>query len=136
MIRRPPRSTRTDQLFPYTTLFRSLLAAAPSEPEYSLLAVPCAILAAFALPTLRRGVVNSLDWFAVMCFSLTTATVWLGWIALQTGWPRQIAPHRSRQDRKSVVEGKRVSGRVDLGGGRIIKNKRNKERYNKKTQMM
>src|SRR3546814_8102349 len=27
MIRRPPRSTRTDTLFPYTTLFRSLEAA-------------------------------------------------------------------------------------------------------------
>src|SRR3546814_6644995 len=27
MIRRPPRSTRTDPLFPYTTLFRSPLAA-------------------------------------------------------------------------------------------------------------
>src|SRR3546814_7214283 len=27
MIRRPPRSTRTDTLFPYTTLFRSLAAA-------------------------------------------------------------------------------------------------------------
>src|SRR3546814_6090686 len=27
MILRPPRSTRTDTLFPYTTLFRSLLAA-------------------------------------------------------------------------------------------------------------
>src|SRR3546814_15220262 len=27
MIRRPPRSTRTDTLFPYTTLFRSLLVA-------------------------------------------------------------------------------------------------------------
>src|SRR3546814_4499009 len=26
MIRRPPRSTRTDTLFPYTTLFRSILA--------------------------------------------------------------------------------------------------------------
>src|SRR3546814_1290491 len=26
MIRRPPRSTRTDTLFPYTTLFRSCLA--------------------------------------------------------------------------------------------------------------
>src|SRR3546814_11734145 len=25
MIRRPPRSTRTDTLFPYTTLFRSLM---------------------------------------------------------------------------------------------------------------
>src|SRR3546814_2103040 len=27
MRRRPPRATRTDTLFPYTTLFRSLLAA-------------------------------------------------------------------------------------------------------------
>src|SRR3546814_2619470 len=26
MIRRPPRSTRTDTLFPYTTLFRSVCA--------------------------------------------------------------------------------------------------------------
>src|SRR3546814_15209913 len=26
MLRRPPRSTRTDTLFPYTTLFRSLAA--------------------------------------------------------------------------------------------------------------
>src|SRR3546814_7331738 len=31
MIRRPPRSTRTDTLFPYTTLFRSFLAAAPDQ---------------------------------------------------------------------------------------------------------
>src|SRR3546814_4554821 len=29
MIRRPPRSTRTDTLFPYTTLFRSRRAADP-----------------------------------------------------------------------------------------------------------
>src|SRR3546814_12370581 len=29
MIRRPPRSTRTDTLFPYTTLFRSCGAGAP-----------------------------------------------------------------------------------------------------------
>src|SRR3546814_5843882 len=29
MIRRPPRSTRTDTLFPYTTLFRSPIPAAP-----------------------------------------------------------------------------------------------------------
>ncbi|GAB2902577.1 ArnT family glycosyltransferase [Paralcaligenes ginsengisoli] len=67
------------------------------EPEYSLMAVPVAVLAAFSLPTLRRGVVNSLDWFAVMCFSLTAATVWLGWVALQTGWPRQIAHNIARQ---------------------------------------
>src|SRR3546814_6262628 len=29
MIRRPPRSTRTDTLFPYTTLFRSDASSAP-----------------------------------------------------------------------------------------------------------
>src|SRR3546814_4011501 len=29
MIRRPPRSTRTDTLFPYTTLFRSTFTASP-----------------------------------------------------------------------------------------------------------
>src|SRR3546814_20077349 len=31
MIRRPPRSTRTDTLFPYTTLFRSAAAIAAIE---------------------------------------------------------------------------------------------------------
>src|SRR3546814_5445636 len=31
MIRRPPRSTRTDTLFPYTTLFRSLSVLAPTR---------------------------------------------------------------------------------------------------------
>src|SRR3546814_2712898 len=31
MIRRPPRSTRTDTLFPYTTLFRSPGAATPAR---------------------------------------------------------------------------------------------------------
>src|SRR3546814_2684709 len=33
MIRRPPRSTRTDTLFPYTTLFRSWVPASAQWPE-------------------------------------------------------------------------------------------------------
>src|SRR3546814_14018709 len=33
MIRRPPRSTRTDTLFPYTTLFRSARRVAPFALE-------------------------------------------------------------------------------------------------------
>src|SRR3546814_8807092 len=32
MFRRPPRSTRTDTLFPYTTLFRSPVASAQAFP--------------------------------------------------------------------------------------------------------
>src|SRR3546814_4437265 len=31
MIRRPPRSTRTDTLFPYTTLFRSLALSSTAQ---------------------------------------------------------------------------------------------------------
>src|SRR3546814_3714669 len=31
MIRRPPRSTRTDTLFPYTTLFRSWRGSSPTD---------------------------------------------------------------------------------------------------------
>src|SRR3546814_7248524 len=43
MIRRPPRSTRTDTLFPYTTLFRSVniiaraLVELGQRPDYMLI---------------------------------------------------------------------------------------------------
>src|SRR3546814_10124997 len=43
MIRRPPRSTRTDTLFPYTTLFRSpssCIANVPSSADCAGDAVP------------------------------------------------------------------------------------------------
>src|SRR3546814_20160245 len=36
MIRRPPRSTRTDTLFPYTPLFRSLVLSCPLRRGWSL----------------------------------------------------------------------------------------------------
>src|SRR3546814_8829034 len=39
MIRRPPRSTRTDTLFPYTTLFRSNLFVHVYNPPLRLLIV-------------------------------------------------------------------------------------------------
>src|SRR3546814_9942689 len=52
MIRRPPRSTRTDTLFPYTTLFRSALRGnenvallgveSSGEGEFDLLRALCA----------------------------------------------------------------------------------------------
>src|SRR3546814_1094235 len=54
MIRRPPRSTRTDTLFPYTTLFRSLAPAADLGGNLThLLLVDAA--------DLDRGVVRGLD---------------------------------------------------------------------------
>src|SRR3546814_16670017 len=42
MIRRPPRSTRTDTLFPYTTLFRSLHG---SRDQIAPLSQGCALAA-------------------------------------------------------------------------------------------
>src|SRR3546814_12410960 len=42
MIRRPPRSTRTDTLFPYTTLFRSVLEAFRHHDLLIAPATPCA----------------------------------------------------------------------------------------------
>src|SRR3546814_2873525 len=40
MIRRPPRSTRTDTLFPYTTLFRSENSACPLPPPHASMLAP------------------------------------------------------------------------------------------------
>src|SRR3546814_12788665 len=39
MIRRPPRPTRTDTLFPYTTLFRSYLLTHPDRCP--VIGIPC-----------------------------------------------------------------------------------------------
>src|SRR3546814_12956705 len=47
MIRRPPRSTRTDTLFPYTTLFRSHYAA-----DYGLVCDPVELVKALSTPAL------------------------------------------------------------------------------------
>src|SRR3546814_16524803 len=43
--------------------------------------------------------------------------------------PRARRKVRESQDRKSVVEGKSVAVRVDLGGHRIIKKKKKTKRY-------
>src|SRR3546814_4209452 len=45
MIRRPPRSTRTDTLFPYTTLFRSRASGRPAFEVGDMVAHDAAMLA-------------------------------------------------------------------------------------------
>src|SRR3546814_9453226 len=67
MIRRPPRSTRTDTLFPYTTLFRSLRRA-PARAVRGLPAQERTAAGAGRLPARgrrapvhRRGVGGDLD---------------------------------------------------------------------------
>ncbi len=69
----------------------------PIDAEFLALVIPCAMLGALSLPTLRRGLVNALDWFAVMAFSFALSVVWLGWIAIMTGVPPKIARNIARQ---------------------------------------
>src|SRR3546814_15933350 len=124
MIRRPPRSTRTDTLFPYTTLFRSnhihpetddcavrdtrahsspAWRAAQSarhagQPRRKLLA-PCEYY--------RRGFPACSE--ERRCYARCKGR----------------SPFMQPVDRKSVVLGKSVSVRVNLGG-RLLFKKQNK----------
>src|SRR3546814_17977307 len=109
MIRRPPRSTRSDTLFPYTTLFRS------HYPDgYIPSGTPVAIVSNLAVPYDKtEGTTTGAGILAG--FILTDQPV-VG----TTDFPAPLLDHG---DRKSVVSGKSVSVRVDLGGRRLIKKK-------------
>lgn len=62
-----------------------------------LLALPAlATLAAFALPTLKRQVAALIDWFTLLFFSGCGFTIWVVWIAMQTGVPSQPAANVAR----------------------------------------
>lgn len=62
-----------------------------------LLALPAlAALAAFALPTLKRSVAALVDWFTLIFFSGCAFIIWVVWIAMQTGVPRQPAANVAR----------------------------------------
>jgi 4-amino-4-deoxy-L-arabinose transferase-like glycosyltransferase len=65
----------------------------PDPKEGMLLPVLPAlvILAAFGLPTMKRGAINAVDWFSVMTLTACAAFIWLFWIAKESGWPAQIA---------------------------------------------
>jgi 4-amino-4-deoxy-L-arabinose transferase-like glycosyltransferase len=69
----------------------ALLSAHPEEGNLLPLLPPLAILAAFGLPTMKRGAINAVDWFSVMTLTTCAAFIWIGWIAKQTGWPAQLA---------------------------------------------
>ncbi|UOD51195.1 ArnT family glycosyltransferase [Orrella daihaiensis] len=84
-------------VFALVQLLNIMFTPSPGELDYMALTVPCAMLAAFSVPTLRRAVVNTLDWFALMVFSVSGAVVWLGWTTQQTGWPEKLAANIARQ---------------------------------------
>ncbi len=69
----------------------------PVSDRSLLLALPAmATLAAFALPTLQRSVAALVDWFTLLFFTGCAVIIWVVWIAMQTGVPRQPAANVAR----------------------------------------
>src|SRR3546814_17924228 len=124
MIRRPPRSTRTDTLFPYTTRFRSLNGARRQSGAAEIPAVHIALQVA-AVDHVHLAV----------CVQVGHAQrhqaigiIYGAGTRYQLGGPGDRATRaefidEQGGDRKSVVEGKSVSVRENIGGDRSIKKK-------------
>jgi 4-amino-4-deoxy-L-arabinose transferase-like glycosyltransferase len=70
-----------------------IVAMSSSSPERTiLLALPgLAVLASFALPTLKRRANALIDWFALLFFTGAAIIVWVVWLAMHTGFPAQPA---------------------------------------------
>jgi 4-amino-4-deoxy-L-arabinose transferase-like glycosyltransferase len=87
---------RTPRVFvPLASALLTLLAITWAGPRQDintmLLVPPLALLGAHGVARLRRGAANSLDWFGVMTFTVFSALIWLGYIAMLAGAPRKIA---------------------------------------------
>src|SRR3546814_20691728 len=141
MIRRPPRSTRTDTLFPYTTLFRSggepasggkrLDDRQPGEArggEEPVQPVPAARLGGQPEHDGADEIRQAPRVLRMACRAVAADRVLGGGVEGPGGLTR-LPVVAAGSDRKSVGEGKRVSLRVDLGGGVIIKQKNKSRPY-------
>ena len=84
---------------PAMVLTTSLLAsiAMGGSDRALLLGLPAlAVLAAFSLPTLKRGAAAAIDWFSVFFFSGSALVIWVIYVAMQTGQPTQPAANVAR----------------------------------------
>src|SRR3546814_18759407 len=126
MIRQPPRSTRTDILCPYTTRFRSAREAFQGRGEGDRGRRRVAARDRARGERLRResGIEQGR--------AGRDAADARGGDRIRRRRPVRtgaVDQRRRALDRKSVVSGKRVSVRVDLGGRRILKKKKHKQKY-------
>lgn len=56
-----------------------------------------AVLAAFSLPTLKRSAAAAIDWFSMLFFTACALTIWVIYVAIQTGVPAKPAANAARQ---------------------------------------
>lgn len=76
----------------FVAIFIGATLSTPAADRSLLLCLPpLAALAAFALPTFKRSVASLIDWFTLLFFTGCGLIIWIVWIAMQTGIPRQPA---------------------------------------------
>ncbi len=84
-----------ENLIPLAVLLVALaiqvLTSATRPSKSLILLVPIILLATASVTHLRRGAANLLDAFTLTLFSMTAAFIWLGWAAVQFGWPESLA---------------------------------------------
>lgn len=73
------------------------IAMRGSDRALMLALPPLAVLAAFALPTLQRSTAAAIDWFSVFFFSACALTIWVVYVAMQTGVPARPAANVARR---------------------------------------
>lgn len=77
---------------------------ASSNEIYTLpLLLPLAALAGGSVETLKRGAAGALNWFGLILFGLIGLLIWLGWIAIITGWPAKLS------ERMHILSGLKVA---------------------------
>jgi hypothetical protein len=72
------------------------LAMGGSERALMLGLPGLAVLAAFALPTLKRSASAAMDWFSMFFFTTCALTIWVIYLSLQTGVPPKPAANVAR----------------------------------------
>ncbi len=72
------------------SLFFLGLGASSKDINALPLLLPLVALGAGSVEHLKRGVAAALNWFGVMLFGLIGVLIWLGWLAMLTGYPVKI----------------------------------------------
>src|SRR3546814_17475435 len=111
MIRRPPRSTRTDTLFPYTTLFRSPLNPMVPADDHEM-ALPCASV--MVIMVLLNDALTCATPDVMFFFSRRRRRAWVGCFAILYG-PLRPPDGRLCRGRGSLDEIGSASGSERLG---------------------
>lgn len=62
----------------------------PTEGNALAFLLPLAALAGGSVETLKRGAAGLLNWFGLMLFGTMAFLIWLGWFAMQFGWPAKL----------------------------------------------